>query len=177
MLGFREVGNGVQYHIILLACAWLFGIVIHSDCEEREIIHKALEEVTHSSLCALLSDMGNIFWSKTTFEVAVAEFIATRDIRETDNEVGYGSVQNAEIHLFCSENRNFFQKRRLPIIMLQILMTYGLALTLTFFREPDYILEFLLHRSTLVLHILRNIGSILLTILRKKIISYRRADR
>ena len=22
----------------------------------------------------------------------------------------YGSVQNAEIHLFCSENRNFFKK-------------------------------------------------------------------
>lgn len=33
--------------------------------------------------------MGNIFWSKTPFEVAVAEFIATGDIRKADNEVGF----------------------------------------------------------------------------------------
>ena len=36
--------------------------------------------------------MGNIFWSKTTFEVAVAEFIATGDIRKTDNEVGFSFI-------------------------------------------------------------------------------------
>ena len=28
----------------------------------------------------------------------------------------YGSVQNAEIHLFCSENRNFLQKNK-PLIL------------------------------------------------------------
>ena len=33
--------------------------------------------------------MGNILWSKATFEIAVAELIATRDIREADNEVGF----------------------------------------------------------------------------------------
>jgi len=29
---------------------WLFGVIVHSDCKEREIIHKALKEVTHVSL-------------------------------------------------------------------------------------------------------------------------------
>ena len=29
---------------------WLFGVIVHSDCTEREIIHKALKEVTHVSL-------------------------------------------------------------------------------------------------------------------------------
>ena len=33
--------------------------------------------------------MGNFLWSDAPFEVAVAKFIATGDIRKTDNEVGF----------------------------------------------------------------------------------------
>ena len=89
MLRFREVGNGVQHHIILFVCAWLVGIVAYSDCKEREVIHKALEEIANSPLLALLSDMGNILWSEATFEVAVAEFIATCHIGKADGEVWF----------------------------------------------------------------------------------------
>ena len=92
MFRFCEVGNRVQHHIILLIDAWLFGVVVHSNCEEREVIHKALEEIAHCSLLALLSDMGNILWSKATFEVTVAKFIATGYIRKADNEVGFSLI-------------------------------------------------------------------------------------
>ena len=100
MFGFREVGNGVQHHIILLACAWFFGVVVHSDCKEREIIHKALEEIAYQPLLALLSDMSNILWSKATFEVAVAEFISICDIRKTDNEVGFTLILVSQLLTF-----------------------------------------------------------------------------
>ena len=97
MLRFGEVGNRVQHHIVLLIGAWLFGVVVYSDCKEREVIHKALEEVTYSSLFALLSDMGNILWCKASFEVAVAEFIATRDIREADSEIWFAVILKSQL--------------------------------------------------------------------------------
>ena len=37
-------------------------------------------------------------------------FIAIVTISEVFCLMRYGSVQNAEIHLFCSENRNFIRK-------------------------------------------------------------------
>lgn len=97
LLGFGEVGNGVEYHIILLIGAWLFGIIVHSDCKEREIIHKALEEIAHISLLSLLSDMGNILWGKTTFEIAITKFIATRNIRETDSEIWFAVMLKSQL--------------------------------------------------------------------------------
>ena len=41
--------------------------------------------------------MGNILWSKTTFEVAVAEFIATRDIREADSEIWFAVMLKSQL--------------------------------------------------------------------------------
>ena len=38
-------------------------------------------------------------------------FFAIVTISEIFSLMRYGSVQNAEIHLFCSENRVFFQKK------------------------------------------------------------------
>ena len=95
-----EIGNGVQDDIILRGQSGALRIVPHTDGKEREVIHKALEEVARISLLALLSDMGNIFWSKTTFEVAVAEFIATGDIRKTDNEVGFSFILVSQLLTF-----------------------------------------------------------------------------
>ena len=37
----------------------------------------------------------------------------------------YGSVQNAEIHLFCSENRNFYVKNAWNRVMLKINFRFG----------------------------------------------------
>ena len=64
-------------------------------------------------MLSLLSDMGNIFGSKTTFEVAVAEFIATRDIRETNNDtlLYISTVQSRLLHNLverCSHSDKFF---------------------------------------------------------------------
>ena len=48
-------------------------------------------------MLTLLSDMGNILWGKTTFEVAVAEFIATRDIREADSEIWFAVMLKSQL--------------------------------------------------------------------------------
>ena len=42
-------------------------------------------------------------------------FIAFVTISEVFCLMRYGSVQNAEIYLFCSENRNFLRKKRISI--------------------------------------------------------------
>ena len=47
-------------------------------------------------------------------------FIAIVTISEVFCLMRYGSVQNAEIHLFCSENRNFYSKMYsfIPVVCL-----------------------------------------------------------
>lgn len=43
-------------------------------------------------------------------------YIAIVTISEVFCLMRYGSVQNAEIHLFCSENRNFYSKSKRRMI-------------------------------------------------------------
>ena len=74
---FREIGNGVQYDIVLRCQSWILRIVLHSNGEEREVIHEALEQITHISRFALLSDMGDVFRGDTPLEISVAQLIQT----------------------------------------------------------------------------------------------------
>ena len=46
----------------------------------------------------------------------VSCYLAIVTISEVFCLMRYGSVQNAEIHLFCSENRNFFEKNSSGIL-------------------------------------------------------------
>ena len=82
-----EIGNGVQDDIILRGQSGALRIVPHTDGKEREVIHEALEKITGCRLFSTLSDMGDVLWSDTTFEIAVAHLITTCHIRETDGEV------------------------------------------------------------------------------------------
>ena len=82
-----EIGNGVQDDIILRGQSGALRIVPHTDGKEREVIHEALEKITGCRLFSTLSDMGDVLWSDTTFEIAVAHLITTCHIRGTDGEV------------------------------------------------------------------------------------------
>lgn len=57
----------------------------------------------------------------------------------------YGSVQNAEIHLFCSENRNFFKKSRYrrsfrPLPGRHAVRSSKTMKRLFFFRKPLFLI-------------------------------------
>ena len=82
-----EIGNGVQYDIVLRGQSGVLRIVPYADGKKREVIHEALEKITHTSWLSLLSDMGDVLWSDTTFEVSVAYFAAPCHVREADGKV------------------------------------------------------------------------------------------
>ena len=82
-----EIGNGVQYDIVLRGQLGALRIVPHTDGKEREVIHEALEKITHTSWLSLLSDMGDVLWRNTAFEVSVTHLIASCHVREADGEV------------------------------------------------------------------------------------------
>lgn len=75
-------------------------IVPHTDGKEREVIHEALEKIIHTSWVPTLSDMGNVLWSDTTFEISVAYLIATCHVREADGEVWSALVLKTEFPTF-----------------------------------------------------------------------------
>ena len=95
-----EIGNGVQYDIVLRGQSGVLRIVPHTDGKKREIIHEALEKITHTSRLSLLSDMGDVLWSDTTFEIAVAHLIAPYHIREADGEVPPVSMSEMQFLTF-----------------------------------------------------------------------------
>ena len=95
-----EIGNGVQYDIVLRGQSGELRIVPHTDGKKREIIHEALEKITHTSRLSLLSDMGDVLWSDTTFEIAVAHLIAPYHIREADGEVPPVSMSEMQFLTF-----------------------------------------------------------------------------
>ena len=95
-----EIGNGVQDDIVLRGQSWVLRIVPHADGKEREVIHEALEKITHTSWLSLLSDMCDVLWSDTAFEIAVAHLIAPCHVREADGEVWSALVLKTELPTF-----------------------------------------------------------------------------
>ena len=95
-----EIGNGVQYDIVLRSQSGVLRIVPCADGKEREVIHEALEKITHTSWLSLLSDMGDVLWSDTAFEITVAHLIAPCHIREADGEVWSALVLKTEFPAF-----------------------------------------------------------------------------
>lgn len=95
-----EIGNGVQYNIVLRVQSGALRIVPHTDGKEREVIHEALEKITGCRLFSTLSDMGDVLWSDTTFEISVAYLIATCHVREADGEVWSALVLKTEFPAF-----------------------------------------------------------------------------
>ena len=91
-----EIGNGVQYDIVLRSQSGALRIVPHSDGKEREVIHEALEKITHTSWLSLLSDMCDVFRGKASLEIAVAHLIAPCHVREADGEIGFALVLKTE---------------------------------------------------------------------------------
>lgn len=91
-----EIGNGVQYDVVLRGQSGVLRIVPYADGKKREVIYEALEKITHTSWLSLLSDMGDVLWSDTTFEVSVAHLIAPSHIREADGEIGFALVLKTE---------------------------------------------------------------------------------
>ena len=97
---FREVGNGVQYDIVLRCQSRILRIVLHSNGEEREVIHEALKQITHISRFALLSDMGDVFRGDTPLEISVAHFISSCHIRKADGEIGFVGIHKPNFPAF-----------------------------------------------------------------------------
>lgn len=95
-----EIGNGVQDDIILRGQSGELRIVPCTESKEREVIHEALEKITHTSWLSTLSDMGDVLWSNTTFEVSVTHFIAPCHVREADGEVRFALVLEMEFPTF-----------------------------------------------------------------------------
>ena len=95
-----EIGNGVQDDVVLHGQSGVLRIVPHTDGKEREVIHETLEKITHTSWLPLLSDMGDVLWSDTTFEIAVAHLIAPCHVREADGEVWFSLVLKTEFPAF-----------------------------------------------------------------------------
>lgn len=95
-----EIGNGVQDDVVLCGQSGVLRIVPHTDGKEREVIHEALEKITHTSRLSLLSDMCDVLWSDTAFEITVAHLIAPYHVRETDGEVCSALVFKMEFHAF-----------------------------------------------------------------------------
>lgn len=91
-----EIGNGVQYDVVLRGQLGALRIVPHTDGKERKVIHEALEKITHTSWLSLLSNMGDVLWSDTAFEVSVAHLIAPCHIREADGEIWLTLVLKTE---------------------------------------------------------------------------------
>lgn len=95
-----EIGNGVQYDIILRGQSWALRIVPHTDGKEREVIHEALKKIAHTAWLSTLSDMSDVLWSNTSLEISVAHFIAICHIREADGEVRFAFVLEMELPTF-----------------------------------------------------------------------------
>ena len=95
-----EIGNGVQYDVVLCGQSGVLRIIPHTDGKEREVIHKTLEKITRTSWLSLLPDMGDVLWSDTAFEIAVAHLIAPCHVREADGEVWSALVLKTEFPAF-----------------------------------------------------------------------------
>ena len=87
-----EIGNGVQYDIVLRGQSGVLRIVPHTDGKKREIIHEALEKITDGSWLFLLSDMGDVLRGDTSLEVSITHFIPSCHIREADGEIGFVGI-------------------------------------------------------------------------------------
>lgn len=91
-----EIRNGVQYDIVLHGQSGVLRIVPCADGKKREVIHEALEKITHTSWVSLLSDMGDVFRGNASLEIAVAHLIASCHVREADGEVWFAFVLKTE---------------------------------------------------------------------------------
>ena len=105
---FCKIGNGVQYDIVLRVQSWVLRIVFYSDGKEREVIHEALEQITHISRFAMLSDMGDVFRSNTPLEISVAHFISSCHIRKADGKIGFVGIHKPKFPAFSFGEFNVY---------------------------------------------------------------------
>ena len=95
-----EIGNGVQDDIVLRGQSGALRIVPCTESKEREVIHETLKKIAHTSWLSLLSNMGDVLWSDTAFEIAIAHLIASCHVREADGEVWFALVLEMEFPTF-----------------------------------------------------------------------------
>ena len=97
---FRKIGNGVQYDIVLRVQSGVLRIVLHSDGKKRQIVHEALEQITHSTWFSTLSDMGDVFRGSASLEITVAHLISSCHIREADGKVSLVTMREMQFLTF-----------------------------------------------------------------------------
>ena len=74
--GFRHIGGRVEYDIILPVKVGHGRTVLHPECEERKIVHKALEYQTFLSRLSLLPYMGDVFRC-AALETGIAKLVTS----------------------------------------------------------------------------------------------------
>ena len=98
--GFRHVGGGVEYDVVLPVKVGHGGAVLHPEREEREVVHEPLEHQAFFPLFPLLPDVGDVLRRDAALEEGVAHLVAARHIRETNGEVGLAVVGEAQFPAF-----------------------------------------------------------------------------
>lgn len=87
-LRFREIGNRVEYDVVLHIQSRALRGVLYSDGKEREVVHETLEKITGSSGFSLLSDMGDVLRGDTFLEVSVTHLISSCHVRKPNGKIG-----------------------------------------------------------------------------------------
>ena len=80
---FGNIGGRIEDDVILPVKVGHGRTVLHPECEERKIVHKALEYQTFLSRLSLLPYMGDIFRGNTAFEKGIANLVTSCHVRGT----------------------------------------------------------------------------------------------
>lgn len=100
-----EIGNRVQYDIVLPVQTRYLGTLLRPYGQKREIVHKSLEHETGIIPSAFMPDMGDIFRRDAALEVSVAYLVTSIHIPKTDGKITLAVV--LEMYLIAFSFRQF----------------------------------------------------------------------
>lgn len=100
-----EIGNRVQYDIVLPVQTRHLGALLRPYGQEREIVHKSLEHETGIIPSAFILDMGDVLWCDAALEVSVAYLVTASHVPKSDGKITLAVV--LEVYLMAFSFRQF----------------------------------------------------------------------
>lgn len=100
-----EIGNRVQYDIVLPVQTRHLGALLRPYGQKREIVHKSLEHETGVIPSAFMPDMGDVFRRDAALEVSVAYLVTASHVPKTDGKITLAVV--LEVYLMAFSFRKF----------------------------------------------------------------------
>ena len=100
-----EIGNRVQYDIVLPVQTRHLGALLCPYGQKREIVHKSFEHETGVIPSAFMPDMGDVFRRDAAFEVSVAYLVTASHVPKTDGKITLAVV--LEVYLITFSFRQF----------------------------------------------------------------------